>query len=97
MPGNRKGGKKAAKTNRYKYGEEFYARIGAIGGKNGHTTGFSLNKENARLAGSKGGKRSKIGRTYLYTKNGFDYYQVTKPAPLSNSNVGDIEKHPTIT
>ena len=32
--------------------------LGAIGGKNGHTGGFAANRELARIAGAKGGKKS---------------------------------------
>lgn len=44
MAGNAKGGALAAKTNIEKYGADFYKRIGAQGGKNGHTGGFASNK-----------------------------------------------------
>ena len=37
MPGTIEGGRKAAATNKKKYGKEFYANIGRKGGKNGHT------------------------------------------------------------
>ena len=59
MAGTKTGGLKAADTNKKKYGKDFYAKIGAIGGKNGHTGGFAANPELARVAGSKGGKVSK--------------------------------------
>lgn len=59
MPGNKIGGRKAAKTNKLKYGENFYARIGAKGGRNGHTGGFASNPALARIAGAKGGKKSR--------------------------------------
>lgn len=62
MAGTRAGGLKAAKTNREKNGEDFYARIGRIGGRNGHTGGFAANPELARTAGAKGGKISKRGK-----------------------------------
>lgn len=61
MAGNRKGGKKAAKTNIERHGEDFYRRIGAIGGRNGHTGGFAANRELARIAGKKGGRISRRG------------------------------------
>ncbi len=61
MAGTKEGGKKAAETNKRKYGSEFYARIGKEGGKNGHTGGFAANPMLARVAGSKGGKLSKRG------------------------------------
>lgn len=37
MPGTKAGGLKAAKTNKKRQGKDFYAKIGAIGGRNGHT------------------------------------------------------------
>jgi len=39
---------------------DFYKRIGAKGGKNGHTGGFALmDKEKLRLASIKGGSKSR--------------------------------------
>jgi general stress protein YciG len=55
MSGTRAGGKAAAKTNIKRYGKKFYKKIGAIGGKKGHTGGFAANRELARTAGAKGG------------------------------------------
>lgn len=59
MAGTYEGGKKAASTNKEKYGAEFYAKIGAIGGKKTGMKGFALNPELARIAGAKGGRKSK--------------------------------------
>ncbi len=61
MAGTKAGGLKAAATNRAKYGKEFYAQIGAKGGRNGHTGGFAANKALARVAGAKGGRISRRG------------------------------------
>lgn len=61
MAGTIEGGRKAAKTNKLLNGEDFYARIGRKGGKNGHTGGFAFNPELARKAGAKGGKASRRG------------------------------------
>lgn len=70
MPGTKAGGAKAALTNRLRHGDDFYARIGHRGGKNGTTGGFASEKvgrdgltgaERAKLAGAKGGKLSKRG------------------------------------
>lgn len=59
MAGTKAGGRAAANTNRNKYGGDFYARIGAMGGKKGHTGGFYANRELARIAGAKGGRISR--------------------------------------
>lgn len=61
MAGTKAGGQKAAKTNRAKYGSDFYAEIGRKGGHNGHTGGFASDPELARIAGAKGGRKSKRG------------------------------------
>lgn len=73
MAGTKIGGVKAGITNKAKYGPDFYAKIGAKGGKLGKTGGFAseikgtdglTGRERARLAGSKGGiisKRTKVG------------------------------------
>ena len=59
MAGTVQGGKAAAATNKAKYGKDFYAKIGAKGGKLGKTGGFADNRELARLAGAKGGRVSR--------------------------------------
>lgn len=63
MSGTKTGGKAAAKTNKTRYGKDFYARIGAVGGKKGTTGGFAANRELARAAGAKGGKISRRGKS----------------------------------
>jgi general stress protein YciG len=59
MAGTKAGGKSAAATNKKKYGADFYAKIGAKGGKRGTTGGFAANRELARIAGAKGGRISR--------------------------------------
>lgn len=59
MAGTKQGGKAAASTNKAKYGADFYAKIGAMGGKKGKTGGFYANRELARVAGAKGGRISR--------------------------------------
>ena len=61
MAGTKTGGKKAAETNKERYGKNFYAMIGRKGGQNGHFGGFAANPELAKIAGAKGGKKSKRG------------------------------------
>ena len=70
MAGTMAGGRKAAETNKSKYGPGFYAEIGRLGGKKGTTGGFGSDKvgkdgltgaERAKIAGKKGGSISKRG------------------------------------
>jgi general stress protein YciG len=62
MAGTLEGGRKAAATNKAKYGKDFYRNLGRIGGHNGHSGGFASNPELAKLAGAKGGKISRRGK-----------------------------------
>ena len=59
MAGTKAGGRAAAATNKAKYGSDFYAKIGAKGGKLGRTGGFAANRELAREAGRIGGRLSR--------------------------------------
>ena len=58
MSGTKQGGEKAKLKNIELYGEDFYSRIGARGGRNGHTGGFASDPNRAREAGRKGGLKS---------------------------------------
>lgn len=62
MAGTRLGGMRAAETNKKLHGADFYAKIGRKGGQNGHTGGFAANPELAKIAGAKGGRKSKRGK-----------------------------------
>jgi general stress protein YciG len=64
MAGTKAGGKKAAATNKKKYGDDFYIKMGAIGGASSSTGGFYANRELARRAGAKGGRLSRRGAKY---------------------------------
>jgi len=59
MAGTKEGGKLAVKKIKELYGEDFFQKIGAIGGKLGKTGGFAANRELAREAGRKGGRISR--------------------------------------
>lgn len=70
MAGTKAGGLKAKATNLKIHGEDFYKRIGAIGGRNGCSGGFASDvvgkdgltgPERARMAGKKGGTISRRG------------------------------------
>ena len=57
------GGKKAAATNKSKYGQDWYSKIGAIGGKAQVTKGFGyMPYEKRSEAGRKGDTISKRGK-----------------------------------
>ena len=61
MSGTKAGGLKARQTNIERHGKDFYSKIGKKGGKNGHTGGFYANPELAKIAGAKGGRKSRRG------------------------------------
>lgn len=63
MSGSVAGGIKCAATNKEKYGEDWYRKIGAIGGRKPTTKlkGFAANPELARAVGKIGGLKSKRG------------------------------------
>ena len=71
MSGTKAGGQAAAVTNKEKYGPDFYARIGAKGGKLGHSGGFNMTcdcflfpeqHKKAQCAGVVGGRISRRGK-----------------------------------
>lgn len=64
MSGTKAGGLKAVATNKAKYGEDFYKRAGAKGGKapTDKPKGFACNHERAVEAGRKGGTISRRGK-----------------------------------
>lgn len=68
MAGNKAGGEKTKITMIKRYGEDFYRKIGAKGGKNGNTGGFASDKvgkdgltgkQRAAKVGAKGGSISR--------------------------------------
>ena len=71
MAGTKLGGLRAAATNIRKYGDDFYRRIGAEGGRLGTTGGFASDKvgsdgltgrQRAAKAGACGGRISRRGK-----------------------------------
>ncbi|KUM38990.1 KGG domain-containing protein [Arthrobacter sp. EpRS71] len=58
MAGTMIGGQKAAAKNLAR-DPHFYSKIGRKGGRVGRTGGFAANPELARIAGAKGGRRSR--------------------------------------
>lgn len=67
MAGTKQGGKLAAVKNLAR-DPDFYAKIGAKGGRNGRTGGFAANPELARIAGAKGGRISRRKKTTVSTE-----------------------------
>lgn len=61
MSGTKEGGLAAARTNKELYGDDFYAKMGEKGGavKHPETRYWHNNKEAARIAGMKGGRKSR--------------------------------------
>lgn len=100
MAGTKMGGLLAAGTNKAKHGADFYARIGAMGGKAGKTGGFAYSKANGLgwhiEAGRKGGMISRRGpgkvpkgtRVYVSKKHdpGFPIPVLVKPSRATMIN-----------
>ena len=62
MAGTKAGAAKTAKTNKERYGEDFYKKAGRKGGKvTGVAKGFAANLDRAREAGRLGGRISRRG------------------------------------
>lgn len=70
MSGTVSGGKKAAKTNKVRYGKDFYKKMGKKGGQNSKNGGFASKKvgkdgltgaERAKKVGAIGGSISRRG------------------------------------
>lgn len=63
MAGTLEGGRRAAATNKAKHGEDFYKKLGALGGKfgkkDGTVKGFAAVPGLAKRAGVLGGRKSK--------------------------------------
>jgi general stress protein YciG len=57
--GTSAGGKRAAATNKERYGEDMYARIGKIGGQISRGGGFQYGSELTVDAGRRGGKANR--------------------------------------
>lgn len=89
MSGTKLGGLKAAKTNKEKFGKDFYKEIGAKGGKAGHFGGFAANPTLARLAGAKGGRLSKRGPSSKPYKISTAYMREMKKK-YAGVTVGDV-------
>lgn len=81
MPGTKAGGLKAAEKNKKLHGKDFYRIIGSKGGQKIPTKprGFAANIELARVAGAKGGRKSR--RTGVTTGQGKEKEYIWKGDP----------------
>lgn len=63
MAGTKEGALKAVATIKEKHGEDFFKKVGAIGGvAKSPNKGFGADRERAKLAGMKGGRISRRGK-----------------------------------
>ena len=63
MAGTKAGGLKTAATNKARYGEDYYRKLGQLGGRNGHTGGFATMSYALRAKyGRMGGLKSRRGK-----------------------------------
>lgn len=92
MSGTVEGGKQAAKTNKRRYGEDFYKINGQKGGRNGTTGGFFANPDLAREAGSKGGKISSRGipRILCVGDKKFEFDTVKEATQFASKKFGIV-------
>ena len=90
MSGTIEGGKAAAKTNKRRYGEDFYKVNGQKGGRNGTTGGFYANPALASEAGRKGGRTSSRGipRILCYEDKRFEFDTVKEATQFASRKFG---------
>lgn len=94
MAGTAIGGVKASKTNKEKYGADFYKKIGSMGGKKGTTGGTFGNPAWASKIGQIGGTRSKRGYKLLkVTKEGLHYLDNVTGAVVVFKHDRTLENH----
>ena len=65
MAGTKEGGQAAARTNKRKYGSDFYAEIGAKAAGVAGLAAFAANRDLARTADTIGGGKSRRGKAKL--------------------------------
>lgn len=90
MAGTKTGGSKAAQTIKEKYGEDYYTKIGAMGGKTKTTKkkGFAANPELARRAGQLGGKNSSRAKLTSHKTGDMEYELHGQELPEYQSRKG---------
>jgi hypothetical protein len=83
MAGTKSGGMAAARTNKERYGKNFYRELGAKGGRASKTGGFAAGeegRERARVFGAIGGKKSKRVYTDEERKKAGEWLQAGRMA-----------------
>lgn len=94
MAGTKAGAAKAARTNRERYGENFYRQIGSQSWKNperSRVTGFAkLPKEVVVELGRKGGQQNK-GKKYAKKNKEQDYYTPEKFSQILHASEESAE------
>ena len=71
MSATQEGGRKAAQTNKKRYGEDYYKKLGKLGGTTPkkHGGGFAvMDPEKHKAASSKGGSKSRRPRTTAWVE-----------------------------
>ena len=62
ISGTKAGSIKAVAKIKERYGDDYFKKLGSLGGKKGTTGGFYSNRELARIAGAIGGAKSRRGK-----------------------------------
>jgi hypothetical protein len=62
MAGTTQGGRLAAQKNKQRHGADFYAKIGRLGGRRGHSGGFAAGVEGRKRASYYGAKGGSVSR-----------------------------------
>jgi general stress protein YciG len=99
MSGTRPGGFKARDTNKNLYGEDYFSRIGRLGGRKSRGGGFTNDRELARRAGALGGSMSRRGKKLTPTekkevRKQFEYLYKQSEENLTNLTAKYGQKRP---
>ena len=94
MAQTKDGAVKAAATIKEKHGADYYARIGAIGGRNGNTGGTYGRPDHAKKIGKIGGKISKRGYKFVReSEKGLEYIDKATGKVVVYGHDGTLENH----
>lgn len=93
MSGTIAGGKRAATTNKKRHGKDFYEKIGALGGKLGHTGGFYADRQKAKTAGKIGGLKSRRGGVVIKPLPTEEELELIKSEGETKITFKDLERY----